>query len=115
MNCLKCGVEVANNQCFCDDCMTDMQRHPVQPGTPLILPKRDKLPPAKRSYRKIRKPEDVILAQRRVIGLLLAVIIILAGVLAFAVVSMLHFRDLAQLAEPAVDQIVSRETIFDNL
>ena len=41
--------------------------------------------------------------------------IILAGVLAFAVVSMLHFRDLAQLAEPAVDQIVSRETIFDNL
>ena len=115
MHCLKCGAEISVEQCFCEACLADMGRHPVQPGTPLILPKRDKLPPSKRIPRKVRKPEDLIVSQRRLIGWLLATIIILVIGVVLLTFAMLHFREMTDLYANTIDGIVSRETIFDKL
>lgn len=40
MNCLKCGREIVPGQVFCDDCLLSMAKHPVDPGTPVQIPKR---------------------------------------------------------------------------
>ena len=42
MNCLKCGRETTEDHVFCDSCREEMQKHPVRPGTAVILPKRKK-------------------------------------------------------------------------
>jgi hypothetical protein len=117
MKCLKCGQEVPAGQDFCESCLADMERHPVKPGTPVIIPKRNKPLPSKRSHKRFQKPEDLIAAQRKLIGWLLTTIIILLlaiGALAFAA---LHYKQQAhQRTTPeavAAAQIVSRETNFD--
>ena len=38
--CLKCRREIAEGQVFCDDCLAQMKKYPVKPGTPVNLPKR---------------------------------------------------------------------------
>lgn len=40
MNCLKCGRETSSEQCFCQECLLDMEKYPVKPGTAVQLPKR---------------------------------------------------------------------------
>lgn len=44
MNCMKCGREVPAGQVFCDDCLADMAKHPVDPGTPVQVPRRQNTP-----------------------------------------------------------------------
>ena len=40
MNCMKCGVEIPENQVFCDHCLALMQDYPIKPGAHIHLPKR---------------------------------------------------------------------------
>ena len=119
MSCLKCGQDVSAGQIFCDSCLADMERHPVKPGTPVIIPKRSKPLPSKRSHKRIQKPEDIIAGQRRLIGWLLTTIILLILAVAALTFAMLHFKSLAEgrslLETTATVELVSRETIFDNV
>ena len=117
MSCLKCGQEVSAGQIFCDSCLADMERHPVKPGTPVIIPKRSNPPPSKRTYKRLQKPEDLIASQRQLIGWLLTTVIILILGLAAMTFMMFHYKnqvDQRSTMETVSDvQIVSRETIFD--
>lgn len=38
MNCMKCGREVEQDQIFCQDCLAEMEKYPVKPGTVVQLP-----------------------------------------------------------------------------
>lgn len=40
MNCLKCGRPTKERNVFCQDCLTEMERYPVKPDTPVVLLKR---------------------------------------------------------------------------
>lgn len=40
MNCIKCGRETQNENVFCQDCLIEMEKYPVQPGTVVLLPRR---------------------------------------------------------------------------
>lgn len=61
MICMKCGKEVSDSNVFCDECLTDMERYPVKPGTPVLLPNRPKeVVIRKRNTRRAKKPEDQI-------------------------------------------------------
>jgi hypothetical protein len=119
MSCLKCGQEVSAGQIFCDTCLADMERHPVKPGTPVIIPKRSKPLPSKRTHKRLQKPEDLIAAQRQIIGWLITAVIILILAVAALTFLLFHFKTEAEdrnLSETtSVAQIVSRETIFDNI
>lgn len=42
MNCIRCGRETQENNTFCDACLKEMEKHPVAPGTPIQMPKREK-------------------------------------------------------------------------
>ena len=119
MSCLKCGQEVAVGQVFCDSCLADMEKHPVKPGTPVIIPKQNKPLPSKRNYKRAPKPEELIAAQRQFIGWLLATIVILILAIAVLSITVLHLKgklnDLSLLENTSAVEIVSRETHFDNM
>ena len=43
MNCMKCGVEIQEDNVFCEHCLSVMKEHPVRPGTHIHLPKREQV------------------------------------------------------------------------
>ena len=117
MNCLRCGQEVSPDQVFCDSCLADMERHPVKAGTPVILPKRSKPLPVKRSHKRIQKPEDQLVTQRRLIGWLFVLIFVLVILIGFLTAGIFHYKNAAEEAQQKQKtiEIVSRETISDSL
>ena len=69
MNCMKCGREVGEGQVFCTDCLKDMEKYPVRPGTAVHLPKRPAYSPIRRAVpkRKSIPPEEMVKRQRKTI------------------------------------------------
>lgn len=68
MNCMKCGREIEDGQVFCLDCLLDMEKYPVKPGTIVQLPSSVDFPPCKRSesrYRITPSPEEQVLVLKR--------------------------------------------------
>lgn len=78
MNCMRCGVEITSGAVFCDACLADMETHPVKPGTPVNLPRREKQQPVKRSKKRVHKPDEVIGILRRWVIWLMAIVLTLA-------------------------------------
>ncbi len=88
MACMKCGKEVSEGQVFCEECLAEMERYPIKPGTPVLLPQRISVTPQRkrRAGKRTRKPEEqVILLKRATMWLS----IVLCLVLAVAVVSVI--------------------------
>lgn len=87
MFCMKCGREVSAGQVFCEECLQDMAKHPVHPGTVVQLPKRTEVPAYRKHPRKrvISAEEQVRHLRRLVRGLVisLAVCIVLIALLAY--------------------------------
>ena len=116
---MRCGVNTAEKEVFCSDCLASMEKYPVKPGTPVIIPNQNAPLPSKRSYKRTNKSQDLITAQRRLIGWLLTTILILVLAVAALTVAMFHFKNMAEdqpsLETTSTVEIVSRETIFDNI
>ncbi len=47
MICLKCGREKVEGNAFCDQCLAEMEKHPVSPNTVVVLPSRRRIQPKK--------------------------------------------------------------------
>lgn len=56
MNCMKCGREVETEQVFCEDCLLDMEKYPVAPGTAVQLPLHRDTSAARKQTPRRRKP-----------------------------------------------------------
>ena len=98
MNCMKCGREIRSGEVFCEDCLLGMGRYPVNPNTPVILPKREVQVVAKKPVRKkVVSPEIqiAILKHRvRLLSVLLVAVSLLAALLVYPAVKYLmedHF------------------------
>ena len=81
MNCMKCGVEIPEQQVFCDHCLQIMEQYPVKADAHIHLPKRNSdAEPVKKPSKKKRtvSPEELISSLKlRVLRLrLLAVVLI---------------------------------------
>ena len=85
MSCMKCGKEVSEDQVFCPECLAEMERYPVKPGTPVLLPHRAPITPQRkrRNAKRPRKPEEQVVSLRRAVRLLS---VVLCLVLAIAIV-----------------------------
>lgn len=79
MNCMKCGREIALGQAFCKDCLEDMAKHPVNPGTPVQIPTPQPVQPSRRSthVKKTKKAEEQIIRLRKLVRLQNLVVLIL--------------------------------------
>jgi len=74
---MKCGRETAAEQVFCQDCLLEMQKYPVKPGTAVMLPKHRE-PSAIRKPPKRRAPsmEDQLKSLRKRVHLLTALLLV---------------------------------------
>ena len=92
MHCLKCGRELDAEQVFCNDCLAEMEKYPVNPGTTLQLPRRRETTSVKKSYfrRKSLSFEEQVKQLRslvRVLVILLIVVTVIASLLAYPAVT----------------------------
>ncbi len=78
MKCMRCGTEIAPGSVFCEECLAEMEKHPVKPGTPLTLPRREKQTTPKRSKKRILKADEQIHVLRRAVNWLIIMVIVLA-------------------------------------
>lgn len=80
MNCLRCGAETPEKQVFCDHCLSDMARYPVNPHTHVHLPKRARdeeiLKKSAKRKRTLSAEEQISALRRKVKGLWLTVAIL---------------------------------------
>ena len=49
LNCTKCGVELKNSGVFCEDCLADMEKYPVNPNVTVRIPYRPAPAPVKKA------------------------------------------------------------------
>lgn len=100
MGCLKCGRETVSEQVFCPDCLLEMQKYPVRPGTVVQLPVRKnstsgKKQPGKKRSVPLEDQVKVLKKRCRILILLLIAVLVIAIALAFPAVTHMkesHFK-----------------------
>jgi len=77
MNCMKCGRETQDERVFCEECLAEMEKYPVRPGTVVLLPRRKEPSIIKKMpKRHVPTPEEQLVSLRkcvRILAILLAV------------------------------------------
>lgn len=79
MNCMKCGRETPSERAFCEDCLLEMEKYPIKPGTVVLLPQR-RLPSSQKKSGKRRSiplEEQVKLLKQRAKALTIALVVCL--------------------------------------
>ncbi len=78
MVCMKCGREAPEGQAFCQECLMEMEKYPVKPGTLVQLPKRrESASPKKSGKRRISGPEEQLRVMKKRIRILTVLVILL--------------------------------------
>lgn len=108
MQCMKCGRKTAPNQVFCSECLANMEKAPVKPGTPVTIHKRPQRTPAL-SVKK-EKPEEVILKLHRQIYGLTILIFALFITLVFSVSAIVYHYSTTEHNGFAIGQNYSAES-----
>lgn len=101
MYCMKCGREIKDHQVFCQQCLEDMAKNPVKPGTPVQLPVRPASNTSRRSAVRKKAPsaEEQLKGLRgllRGMALGIAALILALGVTVSALVHALQTPDSQQ-------------------
>ena len=78
MHCMRCGRELTLGQVFCKECLADMNQHPVDPTTPVVIPPAPPVNTNRRPARKTRKPEEQLSRLRRWMTSMLVIFMIIA-------------------------------------
>ena len=94
MGCMKCGRDIIEGQTFCDSCLAQMERYPVKPNTPVIIPHRRPEAVKKAPARRKLSPEEQIRRLRRLnrtLSFLLALSLMLS--IFFGYIAVLHFLE----------------------
>lgn len=94
MNCLKCGRETPAEQVFCEECLLEMEKYPVKPGTVVLLPRgRDTVSTKKIIKRRVLSTEEQLKAARkRIKALSVAFLVMLLLALLMAYPSVLYLK-----------------------
>ena len=85
MNCMKCGREIEAGNVFCPECLAEMEKYPVKPGTVVQLPKRRETPAYKKATvrRRAVSLEEQIKKLRRAIRSLIVLLLICCVLIGF--------------------------------
>ena len=87
MVCMKCGSKMESEQAFCQDCLLEMEKYPVKPGTAVQLPIRKETPAVRKNINRRRtvSPEEQVVRLKKQIWFLSgALVVTLALVIAMA-------------------------------
>ena len=88
MVCMKCGSKMESEQAFCQDCLLEMEKYPVKPGTAVHLPIRKEAPVVRKNVshrrRTVSPEEQLVKLKKRVWILGISLFLSLALVVALA-------------------------------
>lgn len=102
MNCVKCGKETRENNVFCEECLAEMEKYPIRPGTVVQIPSRREEPERKPARKaKEQTPEEQIASLKKTIRFLTICAAVFAVMLALTA-GALGFL-LARQAEPVAE------------
>ena len=105
VRCMKCGREIGDQQVFCEDCLAEMEKHPVKANATVHLPPRTEVPAPKKKPRKHRelKPEELLRQQRLIIRFLCAALAV--SVAAFVLTAVMLLKLIEERdAAPSIGQ-----------
>ncbi len=102
MPCIKCGVESQSEQVFCDSCLEGMQRHPVKPDTPVVLPPKAYAPTPKRAthHHRPRRTEESSARLRLRLRVVTALCVLLTLALVLSLGYIFHSRSQQPAPQP---------------
>ena len=116
MNCMKCGVEIPENQVFCDHCLELMKACPIKPNAHIHLPKRhEAVSEPKKPAKKKRTPspeEQIAALKLKVLRMRLAIVIltfVICVISSFLVLKIYH----AHTEEPTTGRNYTIDTAMD--
>ena len=116
MNCMKCGRETAEEQVFCQQCLEEMEKYPVKPGTVIHLPRRGEETAVKKTHQRRKappSPEEQVKSLKKNIRTLLVMLLISTILLVvsgyFAVVHLLE-NDISFLPGQNYSSITQTDT-----
>ena len=119
LGCLKCGRETISEQVFCVNCLADMSKYPVLPGTVVQLPLRKDPVPVKKQPAKKRSvsPEEQIRNLKHRCRVLTLLVVLLAWGLTTANLVAMLVADLAAVpmqntAIPLINGLVPMLTVM---
>lgn len=91
--CLKCGKETEATQVFCPECLEQMSRYPVRPGTPVHLPIRPAVSERTVARKRERTPSQTIAELQTLIRWLTVTIAVLSVLLCATAGFLIHTLD----------------------
>jgi len=92
MNCMKGGREMDGEGAFCQDCLLEMDKYPVEPGTVVLLPRRRETAPQKKAVKRQKpSPEEQLAVLRRRMGLLVLLLIVCFAAIALMFQPAMHY------------------------
>lgn len=79
--CLKCGRPCPEDQPFCGECQTEMEKYPVKPGVVVLLPQHEPVsrPAVRRRVTPPSPEEQVARLKKRLVALRIALLLSLAA------------------------------------
>lgn len=79
MHCMKCGQKIEDSKVFCPNCLEDMEKYPVRPGTVVRLPQHSSTPVEKKRARRRptfwKSADQITMLRTRVRWLTVALIV----------------------------------------
>ena len=124
MACIKCGKKLKNHNVFCEECLAEAAYYPVEPNTPITLPRRTDVAQAKKRNGRKRpalSPEEQVPRLRKSLRRLtffLVVLFLLLSACLCIIWDLLREESHVRRALPALcsaqaDENVSRETFSE--
>ena len=95
MYCMKCGRELDKEQAFCEDCLLEMEKYPVNPGIAVHLPIRREAPLARKTPKKrtVNPEEQIARLKKRIWFLTGALVVTIAVIIAMINPTVQYFID----------------------
>ena len=94
MNCMRCGREIRDDQVFCPECLSEMEKCPVKPDALVRLPRRPDPVPRRQSRKKgLSEEEQIRNLKRKVKVLRWLLAAALAVIIALSIPTVIHLME----------------------
>ena len=92
MNCMKCGRESEDDNVFCQNCLLEMEKHPILPETVVLLPRRRESAVTKKATKRhIPTADEQIAELREWVRILLVIVVVCIVAIAFMFKPTMHY------------------------
>lgn len=92
MNCMKCGREMEQEAVFCQECLQEMQKYPVQPGAVVLLPRhRESSIIKKAPKRHLPSAEEQVVTLRKMVLWMSVALLVCIGAIVLMFKPTMHY------------------------